>query len=84
MTKIIDKLSLEGKISQIHAQEIEDIIQEKLFNRYTKGLDAGLVEQKRQILDKIRILKQEYANTQVDERANAWEWLSRLEKIIKL
>jgi len=47
MTKIIEKLSLEGKISQVHAEEIEEIIQGELSKRYTKGLDVGLMNGKR-------------------------------------
>ena len=41
MTKTIDKLNLFGKISKVHAQEIETIIQEEIREANEEGYERG-------------------------------------------
>ena len=57
MTKIIDKLNIKGKISAVHAEEIEEIIQGELNIEFFKGYNKGVRWQKQHIDEGVKKLK---------------------------
>jgi len=53
MGKIIEKLNIYGKVSEVHAQEIEEIIQGLITKSFDTGFRSGRLKFKKEILEKI-------------------------------
>jgi len=71
------------KITQKHAQEIEEILQEKLRFQYDKGYDAGVKHYQQHIDEEIIKYSQKYANTRPKERHNGWTVLEDIKRLNK-
>jgi len=82
-TDFVINLDLKGKITQKHAQEIEEIIYEKLLDGWNAGFRSGKIKQRNEIDEALRLYKQEYANKQIDGRPNGWTVLEDIKKINK-
>ena len=65
------------------AQEINEIIQEKLRFQYDKGYDAGVKHYQQHIDEALNLYQVEYANTKMKERPDGYTVLQDIKKINK-
>lgn len=71
MTKHIQHLSLQGKITEQHAETIEEYI--------VTVVKMEKMKTERIFLDALN----EFANTPLDKRGTGWEWLLKGKKLIE-